>query len=69
MALCFDKILKLRNCSVSSHPLLNDYSLTEADTYRYALESIAVEHPFEKVLLVSGRGAVDVLIDLAAARP
>lgn len=49
--------------------LLNDYSLTEADTYRYALESIAVEHPFEKVLLVSGRGAVDVLIDLAAARP
>jgi hypothetical protein len=43
--------------------LLNDYFLTEADTYRYALKSITVAHPFGKVLLVSDRGAVDVLIN------
>lgn len=42
--------------------LLNDYFLTEADTYRYALKSITVVHPFQKVLLVSDRGAVDILI-------
>jgi hypothetical protein len=33
------------------------------NTYRYALKSITVAHPFEKVLLVSDRGAVDVLIN------
>jgi hypothetical protein len=32
--------------------LLNDYWLTDADTYRYALSRLSLEHPFEKILLV-----------------
>jgi hypothetical protein len=43
--------------------LLNDYFLAEPETYVHALKSIAVTHPFEKVLLVSGGGAVAVLVD------
>ena len=43
--------------------LINDYFLAAADTYRHALQFISVDHPFEKILLVSGSGAVDVLVD------
>jgi len=41
--------------------LLNDYFLTDVDTYRFALKSISIEHPFEKILLVSEAGSVDIL--------
>jgi hypothetical protein len=43
--------------------LINDYFLTDADTYRHAMKSISVDHPFEKILLVSDNGVVDVLVD------
>jgi hypothetical protein len=43
--------------------LINDYFLTDADTYRHGLKSISVDHPFEKILLVSDNGSVDVLVD------
>jgi hypothetical protein len=41
--------------------LLNDYFPTDPDTYRFGLQSISIEHPFEQILLVSGSGSVDVL--------
>jgi hypothetical protein len=43
--------------------LLNHYFHADADEYRDALKSISVEHPFEKILLVSGDGSVDTLFD------
>jgi hypothetical protein len=39
--------------------LLNDYWLTDANTYRYALSLLSVKHPFQKILIVSGSGLVD----------
>jgi hypothetical protein len=39
--------------------LLNDYWLTDADTYKYALSRLSVRHPFQKILIVSGSGLVD----------
>jgi hypothetical protein len=39
--------------------LLNDYWLTDADTYRYALPLLSLKHPFQKILIVSGSGVVD----------
>jgi hypothetical protein len=41
--------------------LLNDYWLTEADTYRGALMQMSLEHQFEKILLVNGDGSVHLL--------
>jgi hypothetical protein len=38
--------------------LLNDYWLADDDTYKRAFKAIAITHPFEKILLVSGSGAV-----------
>jgi hypothetical protein len=38
--------------------LLNDYWLSDAATYRQAFASLAVAHPFSKILLVSGDGSV-----------
>lgn len=43
--------------------LRNDYFLAEANTYRHALKSVSVSHPFEKILLVSDNSSVDVLFD------
>jgi hypothetical protein len=43
--------------------LLNDYFSAEVNTYRQALESVSVEHPFKKILLVSGNGSVDTLFE------
>jgi len=58
---------KAEKCGKLSGPiwlaLLNDYFLADADDYRDALKSISVEHPFEKILLVSGDGSVDTLLD------
>lgn len=44
--------------------LLNDYWLADAGTYRQALEMHAPAHPFEKILLVMGNGAVTELCAL-----
>ena len=41
--------------------LLNDYWLADNDTYQQAFDSFSVDHPFEKILLVSGNGSVAVL--------
>jgi len=41
--------------------LLNDYWLTDADTYRLALSRLTVQHPFQKILLVNGDGSVHSL--------
>jgi hypothetical protein len=41
--------------------LLNDYWLTDADTYRYAISRLSLEHPFEKILLVNGDRSVNPL--------
>jgi len=43
--------------------LINDYFLADADTYRQGLNSIAIDHPFEKILLISSDQSVDVLVD------
>jgi hypothetical protein len=49
-----------RNCPVWL-VLLNDYWLTEPDTYRYALTQMSLAHRFRKILLVDGDGSVHVL--------
>jgi hypothetical protein len=41
--------------------LLNDYRLADDDTYQQAFDSFSVDHPFEKILLISGNGSVAVL--------
>jgi hypothetical protein len=43
--------------------LLNDYWLTEADTYRYALMQMSLEHQFQKILLVNGDRSVHLLYE------
>ena len=43
--------------------LLNDYWLTEADTYLYALMQMSLEHQFQKILLVNGDGSVHLLYE------
>ena len=43
--------------------LFNDYWLTEADTYRFALSRVTLEHPFQKILLVNGDKSVDPLFE------
>lgn len=41
--------------------LLNDYWLADNDTYQQAFDSFSVDHPFQKIVLVSGNGSVSVL--------
>jgi hypothetical protein len=41
--------------------LLNDYPLADANEYKIALAHSAVEHPFEKIVLVSRDGTVDLI--------
>lgn len=43
--------------------LLNDYWLTDADTYRYALSRLSLQHPFQRILLVKGDRSVDTLYE------
>jgi len=38
--------------------LFNDYWLADNDTYQQAIESFSVDHPFKKILLVSGNKSV-----------
>jgi hypothetical protein len=45
--------------------LLNDYWLADTHTYSLAIAGISVEHPFEKILMVSGNGSVSLLHDCA----
>jgi hypothetical protein len=60
-------VVKTRKCS--SLPfggpkwlaLLNDYWLADNDTYQQAFDSFSVDHPFDKILLISGNGSVAVL--------
>jgi hypothetical protein len=41
--------------------LFNDYWLADEDTYRRAMSAITAPHYFEKILIVTGDGAVAVL--------
>jgi hypothetical protein len=60
-------VTKAKICGPLSKPiwlaLFNDYWLTEADTYRYALSQMSLEHPFQKILLVNGDKSVHVLFE------
>lgn len=56
---------KTRKCAHLLGPiwlaLLNDYWLTDADTYRLALSQLKLQHPFQRILLVNGDGSVHTL--------
>lgn len=41
--------------------LLNDYWLAEPDAYRLVLSRLPLQHPFKRILLVSGDGSVHLL--------
>lgn len=41
--------------------LFNDYWLADDDTYQQAMGAFSLNHPFEKILLVSGNRSVSVL--------
>lgn len=43
--------------------LFNDYWLADIATYRQAMDQISSEHPFEKILIVSGNKTVTVLYE------
>ena len=43
--------------------LFNDYWLADIDTYRQAMAQITYEHPFERILVVSGNKSVTVLYE------
>ena len=43
--------------------LFNDYWLADTETYLQALSQISVEHPFDKILIVSGNKSVTVLYE------
>jgi hypothetical protein len=51
----------------SSRPLwlalLNRYPLAEIETYHQAMEKIAIDHPFKKILFVSRDSSVNVLFE------
>lgn len=59
--------IKAQKCSslVTSGPvwlaLFNDYWLADIGTYKQAMVQISTEHPFEKILIVSGNRSVTVL--------
>jgi hypothetical protein len=59
--------VKARKCAefIGKKPLwlalLNDYWLSDAGTYKCALSSFSPRHPFEKIILVSGDGTVELL--------
>lgn len=57
---------KTQKCAHLTHrplwlALLNDYFLADAETYRAALSRISRHHPFDRILVVSGDGAVEAL--------
>lgn len=41
--------------------LFNDYWLADIDTYRQAMSELSIEHPFEKILIISGDKSVVML--------
>lgn len=61
--------VKARKCSslTSSGPiwlaLFNDYWLADTDTYRQAMAQITHDHPFERILIVSGNRSLHVLYE------
>jgi hypothetical protein len=58
---------KTRKCAHLLHrapiwlALLNDYWLTDADTYRLALSRLTLQYPFQRILLVNGDGSGQTL--------
>lgn len=52
-------------CALLTKPIwlavLNDYWLADADTYTVACRQLTLSHCFERIFLVSDRGAVDEL--------
>jgi hypothetical protein len=57
------KCAHLLGCGPIWLALLNDYWLTDADTYKLALSRLKLQHPFQKILLVNGDGSVHSLHD------
>jgi hypothetical protein len=41
--------------------LFNDYWLADIDTYRQAMSKLSFDHPFEKILIISGDKSVEIL--------
>ncbi len=61
-----DKAKKCRSLAFNGPKwlaLFNDYWLSDKDTYQQALGSFSLNHPFEKILLVSGNGSVNMLYE------
>lgn len=62
-------VVKAQKCNplISSGPvwlaLFNDYWLADIDTYRQAMAQISYEHPFERILIISGNRSVTVLYE------
>ena len=60
---------KIKKCSTlpRGNPiwlaLLNDYFLTDTDTYKLAFECLTLPHQFAKILLVSSDKSVEVLFE------
>lgn len=68
VAILRDRIVtKTEKCKSlsSSDPLwlvlFNDYWLADLDTYRQAMSELSIEHPFERILIVSGNKSVAIL--------
>jgi len=55
------KCMKIQSTNSVWLALLNEYPVTDAQTYRDALSQISIPHRFEKILLVSRDGTVDTL--------
>ena len=43
--------------------LFNDYWLADIDTYRQAMSKLSVDHPFKKILIISGNKSVEILYE------
>lgn len=62
-------VVKTEKCTnlLSNGPvwlvLFNDYWLADINTYRRAIAQISFEHPFERILIVSGNKSVNMLFD------
>jgi hypothetical protein len=55
------KCSHLRGCDGIWLALLNEYWLTDADTYRLALSRMSLDHPFARIVLVNGDGSISAL--------
>jgi len=55
------KCESLQSCDSLWLVLFNDYWLADIDTYRQAVSKLSIDHPFEKILIVSGSKSVEIL--------